>query len=140
VPDKHPEPGILEILFDRGRLAEFERLCDVGNSAKLTQELVNRIHEKDKELMRWFSKETGITLWERLVRYEYKVYHFKNKKLAVNSDGDSQQNGKKIESLHNTVLRTTIQKKKLLIEYNIVLKELIDQIKNPLQDDGGERE
>jgi len=138
LPDEHPEPGILKILFDRGRLVEFERLCDIGDKAKLTQDLVNRIHEKDKELMRWFSKETGITLWERLVRYEKKVYHFRNKKLAVNSDGDSQQNGKKIEALHNTILKTTIQKKKLLMEYNIVLKDLIDDIKNPLQDDGGE--
>ncbi|MHA2431736.1 MAG: hypothetical protein ACXADO_00720 [Candidatus Thorarchaeota archaeon] len=139
MPDEHPEPGILKILFDRGRLAEFERLCDVGDKAKLTQALVNRIHEKDKELMRWFSKETGITLWERLVRYEGKVYHFRNKKLAINSDSEVAQNGKRIESLHNTVLKTTIQRKKLLLEYNIVLKEMIDDIK-ALKDDGGERE
>ena len=81
---------------------------------------------KDKELNKWWMETS--TLRRRL-------RPFRTKRIPINK---SRENGKKIEMLHKSVL-ANVPPPKLILEYNFILKDLIDDIK-ALKDDGGERE
>ena len=117
------ETGVLKVKVDSRLWHELDELSR-GFKADLGTELVTRIHLKDKELNKWWMETS--TLRKRL-------RPFRTKRIPINK---SRENGKKIEALHKSVL-ANVPPPKLILEYNLIIKDLIDDIK-ALNDDGGE--
>lgn len=117
------ETGVLKVKVDSRLWRELDDLSK-GMRGDIGTELVTRIHLKDRELNDWWMKTS--TLGKRL-------RPFRTKKIPINR---SPNNGKRIEALHKSVL-SNIPRSKLVLEYNLIIRDLIDQLKE-LQDDGGE--
>lgn len=117
------ETGVLKVKVDSRLWHELDKLSK-GFKADVGTELVTRIHLKDKELNKWWNETS--TLGRRL-------RPFRTKKIPINRSPD---NGKKIETLHKSVM-ANIPRSKLVLEYNLIIKNLIDDIK-ALKDDGGD--
>jgi len=118
------ETGVLKVKVDSRLWSELDDLSR-GTRASVGNELVRRIHQKDKELNDWWMNRS--TLGGRL-------RPFRTKKIPINKSSDV---GKKIQALHNSVL-ANVSDSKLVLEYNLIIRDLIDDLK-ALQDDGGEK-
>lgn len=117
------EDGILKVPIDLKLWDELNRLSETTD-ADVTGQFVSRIHLKDKELNDWWDR-TGLNRRIRPIR---------TKKVSINK---SRKDGKRIQVLHKSVM-ANIPRPKLILEYSLIARDLIDQIKE-LQDDGGEK-
>ena len=122
------ETGILKVRVDLRLWNELDKLSKRTDiDIDVARELVNRIHLKDKELNDAWNKST----------VRQRIQSFYMKRIPINK---SPKDGKRIETLHKSIWRNYGSRSaKLVLEYNFIIKNLIDDIK-ALQDDGGERE